>query len=336
MVDIQVWLSQLDVPAQATFNIVNLACLCLSLWCLYRLMPSAGGRGPKLIALSAIIVWLPILFLFTAYTSGYDDCLQWALLLLGWLLFTRGYHWGSTVAIGLGVLVRETTLVFAFFLMLTAITHRKFYYAASIASISLLALYLLSLHPAATTNLEYAVNRPTYSLRTNFKDVSHSLESILIVWTVGIAPLATVLLAYRKCARLHTLSLINIIVIAVVGTVNLITIVLFASIHESRLFVIGLFGLAPLLGYHDLQTQIIRCMQSMRPLYWAIIISVSFIITFIYYTPSIGRSGIIYVVYMWPYLSFTTGTFAAVVLAALKAPLPSVAHTPTLKSVPPP
>ena len=303
--DLQEALLPYGVPAATTFTVVNLLGVLLAGALLARVMPRASSRASRELALAAILLWLPVLFAFTAYTAAYDDFVQLPLLLLAW--------WAAPVlcaAVAAAVLVRETSAVFAGYLFLVALRRRGrgFFLAGAIVAGVAAGLLILRAHPAAAENAAFAADRLSLAAGWNFNGWSDGVEAVLLLLAVVALP-ATVLLAANRTAGREVAPEVLLLLIG-----NTALVALAAIIHETRLFLLGMLPLLASLGHPDVQAAMLRFIRGHSPWTWALVAAGSAGVAFGLYHPSAGRVGVVYQTYMWPYLTI----LLALVIGALR------------------
>ena len=323
--DLQEALAPLGVPEATTFTLVNLLGFLLTGVLLARLMPVGARRGSRRLALAALLLWLPILTAFTAYTSAYDDFVQWPLLLVAWLLCRAPEPAGwrvpaALLAVTAAVLVRETSAVFAGYLFLAALRRRRWGLAAGIAGAVAAGLYVLSRHPAAADNAAFAADRLAMALRWNFHDWQGAVEAVLLVVTVVALPAYLLARANRDAGR----QVAPEAYLLLLGNTALV--VACAIIHETRLFFIGMLPLLVTLGHPGVQRALGRYVRAVPRRSWVGLALAAAPVAFLAYRPSMGRSAVVYQLYLWPYLTLLAGAaWGALLVRSSASPKPAAA-----------
>ena len=304
--DLQEALAGLGVPEATTFTLVNLLGLGVTGLLLARLMPARRDGPTRRLALAALLLWLPVLTALTAYTSAYDDFVQWPLLLLAWVACRTAANrpWRvllAVLAMTAAVLVRETSAVFAGYLLLVSLRRRRWRLAAGLALAVAAGLYVLGRHPAAAENAAFAAGRLTMALRSNFGSLRDGAEAVLLVATVVALPAYLLARANREAGR----GVGPEAWLLLLGNTALVTTC--AIIHETRLFVLGMLPLLITLGHPGVQRALVAYVRAVPRRAWAILALASAAVAFVGYRPSAGRSAVVYQLYMWPYLTLLVG-----------------------------
>ena len=159
-------------------------------------------------------------------------------------------------------------------------------------------------------------------MNSNYASIVSTCESLLMMTTMVLLP---IFIIYRAS---HTTSLTLRWTVLSLIAVNTVMVMLVGSIHETRLFVLGFIPIIPSLSNDEVHSFIGRCFKRVRPLGWCLLATGSAVVSFVFYQPSIGKSSIVYQLYMWPYLTLLLGVaFGAWRFAAERA------HLTTLSSV---
>lgn len=221
--------NRLGFPLQATFTFINLMALLGCCLLLMRLSTAwYHARGDARFVGVWMFLWsLPVLFAFTGFTSSYDDFLQYATI-LGMFLAHHRKQWGLTAALfTLGLLIRETSIIFALPLLVrgNGLAHYQRIFLIGLPILVFGGIFLVIGDNVAAES--YLLNDRFDHLRINVGTIRNTILTLFTMLLVLVLPILGCLRQKDSNFRAKTILLLI--------AINTLLVFFTAIVKESRL-----------------------------------------------------------------------------------------------------
>ena len=292
------------IPYQTAWNLINVFCIAIILKKFSQMAAFFGIQ--KSIQWSGIYFFsqFPVLFCVTTQLYGFDDFLQWALLLSGFTAVLKNKLWVSTLYFGLSIICRETSIFMLPFFLYPLGTERilrQLIFALLGVFTAILVLYFVGSNKAA---YEFLINKRFSAFGNNFGNFSNSLLSIISVLQVFLPCYLLLYFGPRDVLKKNSILLYIFIFVSI----SFLIVATFSSLlRENRIIFLPILFILPLLG-----EQLRVVLKEYKK--WAVIglfnvLAISFLVivfawvSFALYQPSTFKSAIFYQVYTFIFLS---------------------------------
>ena len=297
----------IGIPYQLSFNLINFLA---NFFFLYFAIELGRMRykqlNPWLFA-GFVGLSFPVLFAYLPVIFTYDDTLQFALLSGFMFYLFKGKQAATYLCFFLACLSRETSLVFAVFLLIyfwkEGSDIRSF--LSAILPYGLLALaYLFILYWRMDSSMlerssDFMLGQRFFAYEDNFADIHKVVEAFLYIAAVYLLPF---IVLRRSWGRVRGSSVFQAALGLII--VNLLLCFVSSLATEARLYTMTLIPLFPLLAkplsaiYEDLKSQ-----KGIYPLSIGLSIMLSACLIALY-RPEVERAFYVFAPYLFLYFSF--------------------------------
>lgn len=289
---LQEWaLSFLGIPLQLSFNLLHM----MALLGIYFGLKDIGkqlfpDRKPSNIAFSIFLLSFPCMTGYLAIMGGYDDMIQWALLLIAIGLFLRKQFLGWMICFLLATICRETSLVFlplfvGFYWKDSVLWKPRF--IGIMGSLVILVLYVVFYLwiDQGEEGQDFIRNTRFTAASYNFGSLAQSFRSLLTVF-VSLIP---VWVLWRSKTKYNAKALNYYRIALLICWTHLLLLCFTAQLDEARLMMPSILLLFPLLSNHFI--------PSPKPIWLVVFIGVSAVVGYFImtsYSPFHLRASVIY------------------------------------------
>lgn len=287
-----------NFPPQLGWSLINMGCIGLIIHQLHVLgknfVYSASWSLTGFIFLSSF----PVLFCATTQLFGFDDFLQWALLLSAFNAKLNGKLLLMAVLFGLSIICRETSLLMLPLFLYSA-SSRKFFHVPTILALGFAVITAL-LFIAQLGNNDQAINfileRRFGAIMYNFSNLNQTVLSLVSLAQVFLPPI--ILLTYSD--KTNAAERGRFIRLLVLTTAAFTVVATFTSLlKENRILALPMLFFIPFMAEElkiifKKKDQIFSNISTNLMVLLVLSICFLMVLCFFWYLPAARKSAIIY------------------------------------------
>ena len=297
-----------NLPYQFSFNLINFVGLFLLFLILPKLSKTISRKSNSGFILQLSFLFsLPILCAFYGSIFTYDDIVQYLLLSIFLIFLFKENHIVSALFFLLACIARETSLIYLLLVFFYLYNQNKLNYIKIIVWIMPLILYFTFIYfylneSTLSASKAFLFEKRFSAWKTNFQDFKTLRETSTIMFVMLGFPSYFVINRIRKTQFSEGVfwSKFSLMFLSL----NLIVVLISGLVRESRLLFVPLCFILPLV-VQQLEKFSISLKKRFRQIDLKkeiIILFISALISFVWYSPSVVGTGYIFKMYVFVYL----------------------------------